>query len=428
MFITIGIAQYFENFQHMRLTQSFIVAPTHCGELAVQNGVSPQFRPEGVVGHIHHGGEFFCGIVHPQAFGGGVVGFHWIFLRKLRKLRNLKNLKGFNGEKMGYRNRIAIICYCFGTFRYHFGTFLNDFKLGANETGIFSICKGIFLNGCGKNFEKCEKKPQTRKKSLDSLRCGKIVSILDCYTLKIVFKFFKKSLRCTGKRSIFLGDTGNNKEKFKIFKMENLKRQPFLLSLQQAAAQTNDLDGYETLLQEQQDAFKEYINDYFNSEKPAPKRFQFLKRAEYEVCRIFRNDADIIKGNDENFYRFWSMLIEDTLTFISIGVDTFEFQARCPAHMLIEPPQKYPVFKWAGSRNDLSECIVGLYQADVIKLQDGSRPSFLLFAKFIGDFFGISYDNPYKDIGKVIDRKRNQTPFLQRIIECLKNRRIKMDE
>jgi hypothetical protein len=58
----------------------------------------------------------------------------------------------------------------FGTFLNWFGTFLNDFKSGANVAGIFSIGKDIFSCCEGKIFEKCEKKPQTRKKSLNSLR------------------------------------------------------------------------------------------------------------------------------------------------------------------------------------------------------------------------------------------------------------------
>jgi len=65
----------------------------------------------------------------------------------------------------------------FRTFPYCFGTFLNDFKLGANETGIFSICKGIFSyckgfffeNGAALTVGKVEKLAQVRKKSLRSL-------------------------------------------------------------------------------------------------------------------------------------------------------------------------------------------------------------------------------------------------------------------
>jgi len=64
----------------------------------------------------------------------------------------MRNIEGFD-----------TICYCFGTFR-------NDYKFGANETGIFSICKDIFLNGYGKNFEKVEKKPQVCKKKFKFLK------------------------------------------------------------------------------------------------------------------------------------------------------------------------------------------------------------------------------------------------------------------
>jgi hypothetical protein len=204
--------------------------------------------------------------------------------------------------------------------------------------------------------------------------------------------------------------------------MEDLSKQPFLLSMKQAVEKTGDLDAYETLLQEQQDAFMEYLDEHFNSEMPAPKRFHFLKRVEYEMCSIREIDADKIMGNDENFYRFWTMMIADTLRFIAIGVKTLEFQRECPAHMLAEPSQTYPSFNWKGSRNDLTEATVGIYQADVIRLNDGSRPSFALFSKFIGDFFGITYKNPYAELRKVLDRKRNQTPFLHRIIECLKKK------
>jgi len=60
------IAQHFENFKHMRLAQLFLVFPAHCGKLAVQNGVSAQFDAKIIVGHVHHGGEFLCGIVHTE--------------------------------------------------------------------------------------------------------------------------------------------------------------------------------------------------------------------------------------------------------------------------------------------------------------------------------------------------------------------------
>ena len=71
MLVSIRIAQHFENFKHMRLTQPFVVFPAHSGKLAVQNGVSAQFCAKSIVGHIHHGGEFFGGIVHSENFWSG---------------------------------------------------------------------------------------------------------------------------------------------------------------------------------------------------------------------------------------------------------------------------------------------------------------------------------------------------------------------
>ena len=58
----------------------------------------------------------------------------------------------------------------FRTFPYCFGTFLNDFKLGANETGIFSYCKDIFSYCEGKIFEESRKIPANPQKKFKFLK------------------------------------------------------------------------------------------------------------------------------------------------------------------------------------------------------------------------------------------------------------------
>jgi len=209
--------------------------------------------------------------------------------------------------------------------------------------------------------------------------------------------------------------------------MEDLCNQPFLLLLRQAVEQTGDFQGYETLLQERQSAFKEYVYEYYSSEMPAPKRFYFLKRADYEVCIIRQKYSKKIKEKDENFYQFWEMMIDDTLRFISIGVDTLEFQRKCPAHMLTETVQSFPACIWTAHKIDLMEAMVGLHQIDAIRLQDGSRPSFPLFVQSIGNIFGITFDDPKKEAHKVLTRKKNPTPFFERIITVLKNKKTDMD-
>jgi len=210
--------------------------------------------------------------------------------------------------------------------------------------------------------------------------------------------------------------------------MINLCSQPFLLSLQQSAQQKDNHQDYEVLLQEQQNEFKEYVQNCFDSEMAAPKRFQFLRRADYELDSIHLRYAGNIEENNANFYRFWSMLIVDTRRFIAIGVDTLNFQAICPAHMLPEAVQSFPSCNWTAQRSDLMEAIVGFFQADCIRLQDGSRPSFALFAKAIGNVFGITFNHPHDEMRKILNRKREQTPFFNRIIASIKNKIIKMDD
>jgi hypothetical protein len=167
MLVTIGIAQNFENFQNMCFTQAFVVAPAHCGQLAVQGGVSAEFGAKGVVGNIKHGGEFFGRIEHAEEFLGDVWelgGFHGTF-KNLRKL--MRNNRGF---ACTLRSTRGIILNDFGTFR-------NDFKLGANDAGIFSIDAGFFLNGAGtfsRIFLKNRYSGKVAQKSLSFLSCGVI--------------------------------------------------------------------------------------------------------------------------------------------------------------------------------------------------------------------------------------------------------------
>jgi hypothetical protein len=190
--------------------------------------------------------------------------------------------------------------------------------------------------------------------------------------------------------------------------------------MREAVEQTDDLKGFETMLQEQQSAFKVYLYDCCHSETPAPRRFEFLQIADYHMCNIRLMCADSIREKGVHFYRFWSKLSVDTRRFISTGIKILDFQLNCPPHLLTEPTKTFPEYKWAGTKNDLTEGLVALHRTNVIRLRDGTPISFVLFAKFIGSFFGITYHNPHDDMRKVLNRKKETTPFLQRLIESMK--------
>jgi hypothetical protein len=163
--------------------------------------------------------------------------------------------------------------------------------------------------------------------------------------------------------------------------------------MEQAATQTGDYTDYKALLQTQQGEFLKYVQEWFDFSISAPKRFQFLRAVQYKLDSIRLKYADIIQERNADFFRYWSLLITDTWQFVSIGVDTLGFQSNCTAQMLAEPEQShtFPLCKWNAGRKDLMELIVGIYQTDAIRLQDGCRPSFALFAKAIGNVLGIEY-------------------------------------
>ena len=92
--------------------------------------------------------------------------------------------------------------------------------------------------------------------------------------------------------------------------------------------------------------------------------------------------------------------------------------------MLAEDDEQpdFPLCNWTAQRADLMEIIVGIYQADVIRMQDGSRPTFTHFARAIGHVFGITFKNPHEEMRKVLKRTIRQTPFLNRIIAAIKGK------
>jgi hypothetical protein len=210
--------------------------------------------------------------------------------------------------------------------------------------------------------------------------------------------------------------------------MEDLTSQEFILLLQQTANQTDNHQGIQTLLEEKQIAFKEYVSSYYNSNFPAPKRFHFLKIADYLLNKIYKKHAEQIKKTNALFFKFWALLIDDARSYVHVYIETLKFQTKCPVHMLSEPAQSFPACTWIAQKIDLSEALVGFYHIDAIRLQDGSRPPFHQFAQSVGKVFGITFDEPRKELHRVLSRKKNQTPFFERIIAVLKNKKSGTDD
>jgi hypothetical protein len=211
--------------------------------------------------------------------------------------------------------------------------------------------------------------------------------------------------------------------------MDDVKTQPFLLMLKQAKYQTDNFESFISALQEHQEKFKDDVSEYFFSDRPASKRYHFLLSAMYELSSIRSHCGRSIKEHYPAFYVQWKLLIDDTKSYVSINVDTINFQRRCPAHMSVEQPaQAIPLWIWAAPKIDLAEVLVGLHHVNVIRFPDGSRPSFPLFLKSVGGNFGVTFDEPSKVLKAVIDRKRNNTPFFDRIITILKYRNFDKDD
>ena len=157
------------------------------------------------------------------------------------------------------------------------------------------------------------------------------------------------------------------------------------------------------------------LKNVFFSGLAAHKRFYFLKTIEAGLYEIHKDYASALRGGNVHFYHFWVKMIDDTRRFIKIGLDVLEYQRKCPAHLLVdeEKTRTFPICQWTAQRSDLMEAIVGLYHADIIRMQDGSRPSFMVFAKEIGNVFGVTFNYPHDEMRKIINRKKKSNAVFE---------------
>jgi hypothetical protein len=213
--------------------------------------------------------------------------------------------------------------------------------------------------------------------------------------------------------------------------MINLSSQPFLSSLVHVAEQPGNYAEYRTLLQEEQSAFLEYVQNCFDTAAPAQKHYLFLRTADIILNHIHLVYSEDVRKNSADFYRFWAQSITETRQFLSIYVETLKFEAKCPAYMLAEPepkPEPLPPFVWMPPHRDLMEFMTGVFQTDAIRLPNGKQPTFTYFVnKFAGGLFGITFAKPHDEMDRVLSRKRDQTPFFNRIIACLKKKGDRLD-
>ena len=144
----------------------------------------------------------------------------------------------------------------------------------------------------------------------------------------------------------------------------------------------------------------------------------FLNEADFELRRIHQKHSEKIREADAVFFSFWSAMIDDMRQYIAIGIKTLEFQQNCPPHMLVDEAnaQSFPLYAWTTGRANLMEIIVALHHTDVIRQLDGKRPAFADFAKEIGGLFGVTFKYPNDEMRKIISRKKNKTPFLNKVI------------
>jgi hypothetical protein len=192
--------------------------------------------------------------------------------------------------------------------------------------------------------------------------------------------------------------------------------------LEQAKNQTNKFESYVSSLREHQKQFKVLLQEYIYSEEPAPKRFHILKNIKSGLSNIRSMHGGWIRENHPVLFEKWALMIKDTRRCISNGIEMLQFQTTCPAQMLSDPIEPLSDFHWTVNHVDFGEILVGIHHADAVRLQDGSSPSFALLTKIVGKNFGLRIDDPRELYRRVVTRKKNQTPFLNRMIYHIKNK------
>lgn len=145
--------------------------------------------------------------------------------------------------------------------------------------------------------------------------------------------------------------------------------------------------------------------------KNVVERTRTLNYARYEISAIKENYQN--RRLQENIPLLNAL--SHAIYFIDCELDIIRMELNYPERFIPFPDDTGPLARWNGTIAELLEYIIPLQIAGRLSANTGEPMSYTDAVKLIERIFGITISAPYDRKTKLLSRKKNDTPFLDKM-------------
>ena len=162
-------------------------------------------------------------------------------------------------------------------------------------------------------------------------------------------------------------------------------------------------------LQAALDIFITDLHSYCRSEKNMAERTRTLNYARHELQP--RNHVSPIRGKNVLLPK----ILLRAVYFIECELRIITMELEHPERFISFPDDSGPLARWNGTIAELLEYTIPLQIAGRLSANSGEPLSYTDTVKLVEQIFGITISSPYDRKTKLLSRKKNDTPFLDKM-------------
>lgn len=112
-------------------------------------------------------------------------------------------------------------------------------------------------------------------------------------------------------------------------------------------------------------------------------------------------------------------IIKKALEGIGSEMDIVRMDLEHPERFIVFPEDRQPLARWSGTMMELLEYFIPLQMAGKLFKPSGEPMTFADVIKLIESIFGVIANKPYDMKTKILSRKKNITPFIDKMRQML---------
>jgi hypothetical protein len=112
-------------------------------------------------------------------------------------------------------------------------------------------------------------------------------------------------------------------------------------------------------------------------------------------------------------------VIKRSMYFVDREIDLIKMDLEHPDRFLTFPDDRAPIARWNGSIAELLEYLIPPQVSGKLSKPSGESMCYSDLVRFIECIFGITVNKPYDTKTRLLSRKKNVTPFLDKMRHTL---------